>query len=333
MKAVEHAVARWAEEIAAASAAIGGTVRIDRQAVLDRSGDLRLGRPGIWSPNRTCRLVRAADGWLAVNLPRPDDRDMVPAWLGEMVRGDPWRAIVATVGKRTAAGLLDQARLLGLPVSIVGEMSVGEGAIPSHRIGSPAERAGRPRVVDLTSMWAGPLCAALLGEAGAEVTRYESIARPDPTRTETPAFYARLNGPKRHVALDFSDPGDRSRLADAIAAADVVVTSARPRAFDALGLTPGAMTARNPALIWVAITGHGWEGQGRDRVAFGDDAAAAGGLVRYTRSGAPRFAGDALADPLTGLAAAAAAMRALAEGGGVLLDVALARVAADALRR
>jgi hypothetical protein len=333
MKAVEQAVARWAEEIAAASAAIGQTVRIDPRTVLDRSGDLSLGRPGIWSPNRSCRLVRAADGWLAVNLPRPDDRDMVPAWLGEMVRGDPWRAIVAAARERTCVDLLDQARLLGLPVSVVGEVSVRDVAIPSDRIGSPAACNGQPRVVDLTSMWAGPLCTALLAEAGADVTRYESMGRPDPTRSATPAFDARLNGRKRQLTLDFSDPADRNRLADAIAAADIVVTSARPRAFEALGITPETMILRNPALIWVAITGHGWAGEGRDRIAFGDDAAAAGGLVRWTKSGRPRFAGDALADPLTGLAAAAGAMRALAAGGGVLLDVALARVAADALRR
>ena len=65
-------------------------------------------------------------------------------------------------------------------------------------------------------------------------------------------------------------------------------------------------------------------------MAFGDDAAAAGGLVRWTPSGAPRFLGDALADPITGLAAALGALKGLDEGGGVLVDVALARLAAGA---
>jgi crotonobetainyl-CoA:carnitine CoA-transferase CaiB-like acyl-CoA transferase len=65
-------------------------------------------------------------------------------------------------------------------------------------------------------------------------------------------------------------------------------------------------------------------------VAFGDDAAAAGGLVRWTAAGEPEFLGDALADPLTGLAAAAGALQALAEGGGVIVDAALARTAAGA---
>jgi hypothetical protein len=333
MKVVEHAAAWWADEIAAASTAIGRTARIDTHVVFDRSGDLALGRPGLRSPNHSCRLVRAADGWMAVNLPRADDREMVPAWLGEAVRGDPWRAIAAIAKERACTGLLDQARLLGLPVSIVGEVTVGDIAMPCQPIGTPAAHGRPPRVVDLTSMWAGPLCTALLAEAGMEVTRIESIHRPDPTRTATPAFYARLNDRKKHVALDFADPDGRARLADAVSAADIVVTSARPRAFEGMGITPETVAARNPALIWVAITGHGWTGEARDRVAFGDDAAAAGGLVRWTKSGAPRFAGDALADPLAGLAAAAAAMRALADGGAVLIDVALSRIAADAIRR
>ena len=86
----------------------------------------------------------------------------------------------------------------------------------------------------------------------------------------------------------------------------------------------------NPALTWVAITGYGWTGAAASRVAFGDDAAAAGGLVRWTKSGAPRFLGDALADPVTGLAAAIGALKGLASGGGVLVDVSLAGSAACA---
>ena len=99
----------------------------------------------------------------------------------------------------------------------------------------------------------------------------------------------------------------------------MVITSARPRAFEQLGLTPEALFARNPRLTWVAITGYGWWGDGADRVAFGDDAAAAGGLVRRTARGEPRFLGDALADPLTGLAAAAGALGTVGRGGGFLV--------------
>jgi crotonobetainyl-CoA:carnitine CoA-transferase CaiB-like acyl-CoA transferase len=111
--------------------------------------------------------------------------------------------------------------------------------------------------------------------------------------------------------------------------ADVVISSARSRAFEQLGLAPATLFAERPDLVWVAISGYGWTGEAADRIAFGDDAAAAGGLVSWTARG-PRFLGDALADPLTGLAAAAGALRALADGGGVIVDAALARAAAGA---
>jgi hypothetical protein len=78
----------------------------------------------------------------------------------------------------------------------------------------------------------------------------------------------------------------------------------------------------------VSITGHGRDGDAT-RVAFGDDAAVAGGLV-VTDAGGPWFCADAVADPLAGLAAAAACVEALASGGRRLLDVAMSTVAASA---
>ncbi|MGZ3403979.1 MAG: CoA transferase [Phenylobacterium sp.] len=183
------------------------------------------------------------------------------------------------------------------------------------------------RVIDLSSLWAGPLCGALLARAGCDVRKVESAGRPDVARLSTPGFFAELNGGKSELALDFSDPHDLDHLRREIAAADVLITSARPRAFDQLGLSPEAVFVANPGLVWTAVTGYGWEGPLRHRVAFGDDAAAAGGLVRW-RQDRPEFMGDALADPLTGLAAAAGTLKALAEGGGVLVDVAMARTAA-----
>jgi crotonobetainyl-CoA:carnitine CoA-transferase CaiB-like acyl-CoA transferase len=192
-------------------------------------------------------------------------------------------------------------------------------------------RLSRPlRVIDLSSLWAGPLAGSMLAAAGADVAKIESRARPDPLRVVAPEFFARLNGAKREAVVELGDAAGRQGLADMIAGADMVITSARPRAFAQLGLQPERLFALNPSLTWVAISGYGWSGPDSDRVAFGDDAAAAGGLVRWTASGAPRFAGDALADPLTGLAAAAGAFKAIRRGGGFLVDAALARTAAGA---
>jgi crotonobetainyl-CoA:carnitine CoA-transferase CaiB-like acyl-CoA transferase len=186
------------------------------------------------------------------------------------------------------------------------------------------------RVVDLSTLWAGPLCGSIFAAMGASVLKVESRRRPDVGRQSAPRLFERLNGRKAQVLIDFDDPAELRMLTAQIAAADVLITSARPRAFEHWRLSPSVLFALNPHLIWVAITAYGWMGASALRIGFGDDAAAAGGLLDWTAAGEPRFMGDALADPLTGLEAARAALHAVAAGGGVLLDVALARTAATA---
>jgi crotonobetainyl-CoA:carnitine CoA-transferase CaiB-like acyl-CoA transferase len=198
-----------------------------------------------------------------------------------------------------------------------------------------------PLVVDLSTLWAGPLCAHLLGLAGARVVKVESHARPDGARRGPAAFYDLLNAGKDSVALDLRTADGRETLRRLIARADVVVESARPRALVQLGIDVGEIVARIPGLTWVSITGYGRAEPGGSWVAFGDDAAAAAGLAVATgasaaRSGSPSaatplFCGDAIADPLTGLIAAVAAQEAWRAGGGTLLDVALRDVVAHVL--
>ena len=185
-------------------------------------------------------------------------------------------------------------------------------------------------VVDMSSLWAGPLCGAVFAAMGAQVVKVESRTRPDVVRTSAPAFFEKLNRGKVELALDLALDADLERLRRHIREADVLVTGARRRALDSLGLAVERVFQDNPRLVWAAITGYGFLGEDADRVAFGDDAAAAGGLVRWTRRGEPNFLGDALADPLTGLAAAAGALRALKAGGGRLIDAAMSKVAAAA---
>ncbi|MDO7842249.1 CoA transferase [Sphingomonas immobilis] len=299
-------------------------VQLDPRATLDRGDAVALARPGRRSANRHARLVRAQDGWLAVNLARGEDIELVPAWLGRPVRGDAWSAVTRDVRGMTAVEARDRAALLGLPVSIVGEAPP---RLPKPPVQAGGHPRAAPRVLDLSSLWAGPLCGAILAAAGAAVTKIESAARPDTTARSAPALDQSLNGAKARQRLDFAQPRDRARLAALIAEADVLITSARARAFVALGLDRDTVLAANPALIWVAVSGHGWDSP---RVAFGDDAAAAGGLVRWSASGAPEFLGDAVADPLTGLAAAAAVLGALAGGASGFIDAAMAGVAASA---
>lgn len=329
MSVLAPVLARQAAEVARLSSAIGRRVEVADLRITDREGVLPLAEPGLTSPNGACRLCRAADGWIAVNLAREEDRELVPAWLRCDFGVEPWAAITDRAATRPWRGLIADAALLGLPVAGVGEIACDSLEAPIIGPGAAGIRTGGLKVVDLSALWAGPMCGAILAAAGAAVTKVESTRRPDPTRAWTPEFFARLNGAKAQLAFDFTSPEGRERLREEILAADVVIASARPRGVASLGLSVEEMLAARPGLVWVAITGYGWTGPDAGRVAFGDDAAAAGGLIGWS-AGEPRFLGDALADPVTGLAAAIGALRALQDGGGRMVDAALARSAAGA---
>ena len=169
-----------------------------------------------------------------------------------------------------------------------------------------------------------------MAEMGADVQRVEFKQRPDPMRKTAPRFYSNLNRRKSDIVLDLSAPDDRAHLRAAVLKSDIVITSARPRAFEMLDLTPISVFAAKPDLVWCAINGYGWTGVDASRVAFGDDAAAAGGLLRWTANGVPNFVGDALSDPVTGMAAAIGCLNGLIAGGGMIVDASLARCAAGA---
>ncbi len=323
------------------------TVTVDGGQLLgEHAALLGLGRRGAVSPGGGCRLVPARDGLLAVNLPRPDDVDLLGAWLGVDAGDDPWAAVVLACSARPGAELAERAQLLGIPVALVpqpGEVADDEQSrhrrqqFPLEPWRVTREHPGvEPRepglVMDLSSMWAGPLCAHLIGLAGFRVVKVESLARPDGARRGPAAFYDLLHSGHESVALDFGDEAELARLGSLLAAADVVVESSRPRALDNLGLGPAVTLARSPATVWVSITGYGRVGPWRNRVAFGDDAAAAAGLIACGEDGSPMFCGDAIADPLAGLHAALAALAMCKGGHGGLVDVPLRDVVASTLR-
>ena len=106
-----------------------------------------------------------------------------------------------------------------------------------------------------------------------------------------------------------------------------MIEASRPRALAQFGLDARDAVATGGPQVWVSITGYGRSGEDAHRIAFGDDAAAAGGLVTRTDAG-PLFCADAIADPLTGLTAAAACVDKLRSGGRWLLDVSMAAVSA-----
>jgi crotonobetainyl-CoA:carnitine CoA-transferase CaiB-like acyl-CoA transferase len=149
------------------------------------------------------------------------------------------------------------------------------------------------------------------------------MARSDGARAGPRPFFDWMNGGKLSYAANFADP---SALQALLAVADVVLTSSRPAALAHRRIGPDDVSARD-GRVWLRITGHGADGADAGFVAFADDAAVAGGLVGRSADG-PVFCADAIADPLTGLEAAAAVVEALARGGGELIDVAMSAVAA-----
>lgn len=321
---------------------------IDPMALLGERAALGgLQRQGRTSCGGSTRLYEAADGWMAVALPRASDLELVPAWLGAELTGwscDPTELDVGRLGEairaRSCTELAARAALVGLAAGAIGE--VGRDVAPArdghlaHRSSRvrPAvggrHRRERPLVVDLAALWAGPLCSHLLAAAGADVVKVESVRRPDGMRSDRTGLFDLLTAGKRSVAVDFTTGEGREQLGALLRAADIVVEGSRPRALRQLGIDPDELVAGGGPTVWVSITAHGRTGDAAARIGFGDDAAVAGGLVAWDRSERPCFLADAVADPLTGLVAAAAAAEAWASGGNWLVDVALARVAASA---
>ncbi|WP_299572480.1 CoA transferase [uncultured Williamsia sp.] len=279
-------------------------------------------RAGSVSVGGASRLLPARDGHVAITLSRDDDVDLVPAFLRRAVeRADSWVALTDAARVMSPAEWVDRGAELGLPVAALGETAPGAPVV--SRRGSRRSAGERPLLVaDLSSLWAGPLCTRLLADAGATVVKVESPARPDGARQGDVRFFDWMNHGKLSWAVDPTRSPDRVR--QLLRCADVVVEASRPRALRRLGLDSSSVPAR-PGQVWLRITGHGLAHP--DRVAFGDDAAVAGGLV----VGTPRhtmFCADAVADPLTGLEAARAVTQSLARGGGEVIDVALSTVAA-----
>ena len=295
----------------------GARFGVDASVLGERAALGGLGRQGRTSCGGATRLLRARDGWVALSLARPADMASVPALLGVDAS---WPDIEAAVADRPVATLVADAVLLGMACGAVGRET---GPFATTGAGRGATRSVTDlRVVDLSALWAGPLCAHLLGSAGACVVKVEDVRRPDGARGGPPAFFDLLNGGKASVALDFSSSDGRARLRALVDSADIVVTSARARAFEQLGLSPHDVPGTDR--VWVAVTAYGWD---VDRIGFGDDVAASVGLVAWGDDDVPRFACDAVADPLCGLLAAEAALAAAVAGGRWFVDASLAGAA------
>jgi crotonobetainyl-CoA:carnitine CoA-transferase CaiB-like acyl-CoA transferase len=294
----------------------------------ERARLLGLRRQGRISANGSCRLLDTADGRIALNLPRAEDWELVPAFLGE--KAADWAAVARAVGTRRAEELLAQGRLLGLAMARDEAVAAPPGPFRMEQLAAPCLKTRAPLVVDLSALWAGPLAGSLLLAAGARVVKVESTRRPDGARGGNAAFYDLLNAGKQSVALDFSNAEDLAVLRRLVRTADIVIESSRPRALAGLGIDAGEEVRRGAT--WLSITAHGRREEAAHWVGFGDDAAVAGGLSAAMRQGwgEALFAGDAIADPLTGIIAAFAGLASFYAGGSRMVALALSEVVAHA---
>ncbi|MGW0700569.1 CaiB/BaiF CoA transferase family protein [Streptomyces sp. NPDC002867] len=205
---------------------------------------------------------------------------------------------------------------------------------PSTPDTPPAPLAGL-RVLDLATLFAGPLCATLLGDFGAEVIKVEHPTRPDPSRGHGPAkdgvglWWKVLGRNKRNVTLDLSTAGGRATLLRLARTADVVVENFRPGTLEKWGLGWEELNEANPRLVLTRVTGFGQFGPYSRRPGFGTLAEAMSGFAAATGEpdGPPTLPPFGLADSVAALATAYAVMTALAArtttGRGQVVDMAI----------
>ena len=285
----------------------------------------------------SCHLMMTSDGeWVAINLARSEDHELVGIFFGLEVGSEPQLDIGKlrnNVRSCTADNLIEYAIDVGLAISRLNEVpnDFFRDQLPA-RVREVSRSLSAPKreqlkVVDLSSLWAGPLCSHLLQQTGFAVTKVESTHRPDGARFGNPHFFADLDEGKSHVEIDFRSTLGISQLRALIQSADVVIEGSRPRALQQLGIEVDEILGNARPQVWLSITGYGRHGSAGQRVGFGDDCAAAGGLVEFISTG-PQFLGDAVADPISGMVAATAILKAIAEQKTCLIEVSLAESAA-----
>lgn len=191
------------------------------------------------------------------------------------------------------------------------------------------------RVVDLATLFAGPLAAAFLGDFGADVVKVEHPRRPDPSRGHGPArdgvglWWTVLGRNKRCATLDLSTPEGAALLRRLVTGADVLIENFRPGTLERWGIGPEQLHDSNPRLVIARVTGFGQTGPYARRPGFGTLAEAMSGFAAATGEpdGPPTLPPFGLADSIAALATAYAVMLALrtrdATGAGQVVDLAI----------
>jgi len=182
------------------------------------------------------------------------------------------------------------------------------------------------RVLDLGQVYAGPTCARVLCDLGAEVIRVEGINRMDTIRNlfladndgsddywNRGSYYVFRNAGKRSIVLEFTDSRGVELFRRLIPLVDIVVENFTPRVMKNLGLDYESLRRLRPDIIVISMSGYGQGGPWRDHAAYGTGLEAASGICSLTgyRDGPPTRTGISFTDPLSGLMGAGAVLLAL----------------------
>ena len=193
------------------------------------------------------------------------------------------------------------------------------------------------RVVELSEALAGPYCAMLLGDLGADVIKVERNAGGDQSRSWGPpfvgtesAYYLATNRNKRSITLNYDHPLGKEILQRLLATADVFICNQPSlRSLERRSLDPHTLRARHPRLIYCAISGYGLSGPNTERPGYDILAQAEAGVMSFTGEpgGGPVRFPIAIADMTTGMYSAMGILAALfareRNGRGDYLDMAL----------
>ena len=177
----------------------------------------------------------------------------------------------------------------------------------------------RLTVVDLSSHLSGPYCAMLLADHGADVIKVERPDGGDEARGMPPfvggesAPFMIWNRNKRSVVIDLKSEEGKAQLLQLIDRADVLIENFRPGTLDRLGLGWSVLSARNPRLIYAAISGFGQTGPYRERGGFDLITQGMSGLMSVTgpKDGPPHRMPIAISDVAAGMHLAVGVLAAL----------------------
>jgi formyl-CoA transferase len=179
---------------------------------------------------------------------------------------------------------------------------------------------GGLHVLDLTRALAGPFCAQMLGDMGADIVKVEQPGVGDNARGWGPPFeggessyFLSVNRNKRSIALNLRDTRGTEILRRLVAESDVLLENFVPGTLDRLGFSYEACRAIRPDLIYCSISGFGQVGPERERAAYDQILQGLGGIMSVTGEigGAPMRVGIAIADIMAGMFAAYAVQVAL----------------------